>query len=179
MDNYQNKTDEDLAEIVRSENKEAYREIVGRYEDKLMRYANYLIGDGQKVMDVVQETFIKAYTNLNGFDAKKKFSSWIFRIAHNEAMNAVKKYRKEIRIGPEFDVPDDRIIEEEYGKKEAVVMAHKCLGKIPLIYSEPLALYYLDDKSYEEISDILRIPVSTIGTRIRRAKVIMKSICQK
>ena len=50
---------------------------------------------------------------------------------------------------------------------------------MPVIYREPLSLYFLEEKPYEEISDILRIPVGTVGTRINRAKVLMKKICQK
>ncbi|MDD5681358.1 MAG: sigma factor-like helix-turn-helix DNA-binding protein, partial [Candidatus Omnitrophica bacterium] len=56
---------------------------------------------------------------------------------------------------------------------------HKCLNKMSIIYKEPLSLYYLEEKSYEEISDILRIPIGTVGTRINRAKGLMKKICQK
>lgn len=144
-----------------------------------MRYVKYLISDEDKAADIVQETFIKAYTNLNGFDIKKKFSSWLYRISHNEAMNAVKKHHREVPMDPEFDAPGNQNIEEEFDRKEIVKQAHSCLGQIPIMYSEPLALYYLDEKSYEEISDILRIPMGTVATRINRAKIFMKKICQK
>ena len=88
------KTDEELVEIVRSEDKELYSELVYRYEDKLVRYANYLIGDEHKAADAVQEAFIKAFINIKSFDLKKKFSSWIYRIVHNESINLVKKDKK-------------------------------------------------------------------------------------
>jgi len=172
-------TDEELVAAIRSKDKELYVHIVERYQDKLMRYVRYLINDEDKAADVVQETFIKAFINLNGFDTKKKFSSWLYRIAHNEAMNTVKKYHKEVPIDPDFDAPATDDIEGEFDKKEIVQKAHNCLNQMPIMYSEPLALYYLDEKSYEEISDILRIPIGTVGTRINRAKIIMKKICQK
>lgn len=179
MVNYKYESDEELVEIIRSKDKDAYILIVRGYQDKLMRYVTFLIQDADKSADVVQETFIKAFVNLQGFDTKKKFSSWIYRIAHNEAMNAIKKYSREVNLSPELDIPSNQNVEEEYSKKEVVKMARKCLGKIPVIYSEPLELFYLEDKSYEEISDILRLNIGTIGTRISRAKVIMKKICQK
>ena len=172
-------TDEQLIEEVRSNNKELYVHIVERYQNKLMRYITYLIHDEQKAADIVQETFIKAYINLNGFDVNKKFSSWIYRIAHNEAMNLVKKYKKEVSMDVGFDIKSNLDIEEEFNKKEIIEKTKKCLSKMPIIYSEPLALHFLDDKSYEEISDILRIPMGTVATRINRAKAIMKNICQK
>jgi RNA polymerase sigma-70 factor, ECF subfamily len=95
MQNFKDFSDEQLVEEVRSKDQELYSHIVDRYQAKLMRYIKYLIFDEYKAADVVQETFIKAFINLNGFDTRKKFSSWIYRIAHNEAMNSVKKYHRE------------------------------------------------------------------------------------
>ena len=172
-------SDEEIVKKVRSYDRELYVVIVKRYQNKLMRYATNLVADEQKATDIVQNAFIKAYINLHGFNTNKKFSSWIYRIVHNEAMNAVKKYHKEIPLDPDFDTPAKDDVEGEFDKKEIVQKAHSCLDQMPIIYSEPLALYYLDEKSYEEISDILRIPIGTVGTRINRAKILMKRICQK
>lgn len=171
-------SDEELVTKVRTRDKERYAEIVKRYQDKLLRYARYLLNDEQKALDIVQESFIKAYINLNGFNTKKKFSSWIYRIVHNEAMNEVKKHKREMPILDNLDYQSTQDIEKSYSKQEVVKEAKLCLKNMPVIYSEPLALYYLDDKSYDEISDILHIPMGTVATRIKRAKVIMKKICQ-
>jgi RNA polymerase sigma-70 factor (ECF subfamily) len=94
-------------------------------------------------------------------------------------MNSIKKYKKEVKMPDDFDFPSDEDITKEFEYKEDVVKVEKCLSKIPLLYSEPLSLYYLDEKTYEEISDILRIPMGTVATRISRAKLAMKHICQK
>ena len=171
-------SDEEIVKKVRSYDRESYAVIVKRYQNKLMRYATYLVADEQKAADIVQGAFIKAFINLNGFNTNKKFSSWIYRIVHNEAMNAVKKYRREIPLDPESDALGSQNVEEEFDRNEIVKQAHVCLDQMPIIYSEPLALYYLDEKSYEEISDILRIPMGTVATRINRAKLLMKHICQ-
>lgn len=174
-----NKSDEQLVEEVREGNKELYIHIIERYQDKLYRYVVYLIRKKDDAEDVVQDTFIKAYINLNGFNINKKFSSWIYRIAHNEAMNKIGKYKKEVKMIDNYDIAGTQNIEEEYGNKEIRKMALSCLDEMPLMYSEPLALYYLDDKSYEEISDILHVPMGTVATRINRAKSLMKLICLK
>jgi len=172
-------SDEEIVEKVRSNDRELYAVIVKRYQNKLMRYATYLVTDEHKAADIVQAAFIKAFINLNGFNTNKKFSSWIYRIVHNEAMNVVKKYKKEIPLLENLDFPSRENIEEELDRKEIVDRIHKCLAKMPILYSEPLVLRYLGDKSYEEISDILRIPMGTVATRINRAKLLMKHICQK
>lgn len=172
-------SDEQLVEIVRTKNKEAYAELIKRYQAKLLRYASYVTGDDHKGADVVQESFIKAYVNLNGFDTKKKFSSWIYRIVHNEAMNMLKKHSKQRPINDAVEWDSGVNLEDEFIKQELVHHAHECLNQMPILYKEPLSLLYLEEKSYEEISDILRIPIGTVGTRINRAKGIMKTLCQK
>jgi RNA polymerase sigma-70 factor (ECF subfamily) len=172
-------SDEKVVFLVREKDKELYSEIIRRYERKLLGYANYLIFDEADAADVVQNTFIKAYVNLNSFKIGKKFSSWIYRIAHNEAMNVLNKHKKLVQLDENIDFDSGVNLEDEVIKKELKQSAQNCLRQMPIIYSEPLSLYFLEEKSYEEISDILRIPVGTVGTRINRAKSIMKRICQK
>lgn len=172
-------TDEEIVEKVRSNDRDLYAVIIERYKNKLLRYATNLIHDEDRASHIVQDSLVKAYINLNGFNIKKKFSSWIYRIVHNEAMNVIKKYQKEVQILDDFDIESDQDIAKDFEQKETAVHVEKCLKSIPLIYSEPLSLYYLDEKSYEEISDILRIPMGTVAIRMSRAKKLMKYICQK
>lgn len=172
-------TDEEIVEKVRSNDRDLYAVIIDRYKNKLLRYATNLIYDNDRASHIVQDSLVKAYINLNGFNSKMKFSSWIYRIVHNEAMNALKKYKSEVPIPEDFDFESEQDITKEFEQKETTIHVEKCLKSIPLIYSEPLSLYYLDDKSYEEISDILRIPMGTVAIRMSRAKKLMKHICQK
>jgi len=174
-----NLTDEEIIEKVRSNDRDLYAVIIDRYESKLLRYAINLVHDNDKASHIVQDSLVKAYINLNGFNTKKKFSSWVYRIVHNEAMNTLKKYKSEMPILEEFDFESEQDITKEFEQKEISAHVEKCLKSIPLIYSEPLSLYYLDEKSYEEISDILRIPMGTVAIRMSRAKKLMKHICQK
>lgn len=172
-------TDEQIVKKVRENDREAYAEIIRRYQDKLVRYAAYLTGDNAKAADVAQETLTKAYINLYGFDVKKKFASWLYRIAHNEAMGV---WRRNARFRPlpagvDFDSGVD--MEDDLVKKDLREHAHECLSRMPVSYREPLALFFLEEKSYGEISDILRISVGSVGVRIHRAKIMMKKICQQ
>ena|SRR3989339_1079269 len=172
-------SDEEIIEKVRNSDQDFYALIVDRYQKKLVRYANNLIRDEDKAIDIVQESFIKAFINLNNFDNKKKFSSWIYRIVHNQAINIAKKYQKETPLLEDWDFEGNDDLEKDFEQKEIVENVEKCLSEIPLLYSEPMTLYYIEEKSYEEISDILKIPMGTVATRISRAKKIMKNICQK
>jgi RNA polymerase sigma-70 factor, ECF subfamily len=175
-------SDEMLVEIVRNGDFNRYGEIVNRYQEALLRYARYLLSNSLEAEDIVQESFIKAYKNLFRFNTKKKFSSWIYRIVHNEAINFIKKNKKQVSL-EEHNFADflknDEDVELDFEKKEMQKYVKDCMKKIPLNYSEPLTLHFIEELSYEEISDILRMPMGTVGTRINRAKKMLKKICQK
>jgi len=176
-------SDEELIELVRNKDQELYEEVVRRYQTKLMRYATGLIQDEDKAADVVQESFIKAFVNLRGFNTKKKFSSWIYRIVHNEAINYIKKHKKEISLENnkwvERAAKSNEDVEEDFNQKEAKEMLYLSLKELPLKYRSPLVLFFLEEKTYEEISDVLRIPIGTVGTRINRGKKMLRLIYKK
>ncbi|MDD4271295.1 MAG: RNA polymerase sigma factor [Patescibacteria group bacterium] len=179
MKEYKEFSDEAMIEKVRSEDQELYAVIISRYQDKLLRYAVNLTKNEASAADIVQTAFIKAFINLKGFNVKKKFSSWIYRIVHNEALNIIKKYQKETPILDKVDFKSGENIEINFERQEIAENIEKCFNEMPLLYAEPLRLHYIDEQSYEEISDILRLPIGTVATRISRAKILLKHICQK
>ncbi len=172
-------SDEDIVDKVRLKDRDFYAYIIDRYQNKLLRYVLNLVRDEDLAVDVVQETFIKAFVNLNGFDTKRKFSSWIYRIAHNEALNTIKKFKKEVLLSDEIEFESEENIESDFEKKETREIVEECLKEMSLLYSEPLSLYYFEERTYEEISDILQIPMGTVAVRISRARILMKKICQR
>src|SRR3954463_6498094 len=86
-----NETDEQVALAVQAGASNRFGELVERYEAKLLRYARKFLLDPDDAQDIVQDIFIKAYENLQSFDVSRRFSPWIYRIAHNEFVNALKK----------------------------------------------------------------------------------------
>jgi len=171
-------TDEQLVKIVREQDQELYSHIIKRYQTKLSHYLRKFIYDSDELEDVLQAVFIKTYKNLYGFNIDKKFSSWIYRIAHNEAINHI---RKNSKIQLPLDEVEYKIIDENINLNNQVdngLLKQKIsqsLNAVKLKYREPLILFYFEQKSYQEISDILRIPKSTVGTLIRRGKLILKN----
>lgn len=181
MDNAYKYTDENIVSLVLKGNTDAYEELVKRYENKLLRYVRYILPESHDVEDIVQTSFIKAYENLNSFKPSFKFSSWIYRIAHNEAVNTIKRTGKTLHF-PDLDIFSVALPntpENEHEKNEIKTSVTKCLKELPVNYRDVLALYYLEDKSYSDISAILRIPEGTVAIRIRRAKAKLKEICIK
>ncbi len=186
MQDFENKSDEDLAEILKSDSSpedKALSILMDRYQDKLDRYIRRISNFSQEEReDILQDVFISVYENINSFNSSLKFSSWIYRIAHNHSVSHWRKYKKE-NMDLALDdaesllakvLSDETNLIDEIEAKEKYGLIHSALLKIPDNYREILILYFMENKSYEEISDILRIPKSTVGTQIRRAKLKMK-----
>lgn len=177
------KADPDVDIILRivSGDVEAYAEIMQRYEPKLLRYVTYLIHDSQAARDVVQITFIKAYQNLRGFDLKYKFSSWIYRIAHNEAMNSVKSanHMTDEDISESPDVGYEPTIADTIDEDVLKEDVKKCVSQLDPKYKDVVQLVYFEHMKYEEVSDVLHVPTSTVGVWLSRAKAQLKRICEK
>jgi RNA polymerase sigma-70 factor, ECF subfamily len=172
-------TDNELIEVIRKNDQERYSEIVERYQTKLFVYIYRLVGNKEEAEDLLQDVFVKAYKNLNSYDISRKFSSWIYRIAHNESVNYIK--RKSLKKFISFETITsskdklDSSSEEEgadkaWIRKEVSKEVSEAIGRLPFKYKQVLTLRYYSDQSYEEIAEILGKPVNTVGTLINRAK---------
>ena len=173
-------TDEELARLVQSGNLDAFAMLVDRYQGKIERYAKKFVYDKDDIQDVIQDIFTKVYINIQTFDIKRKFSPWIYRIAHNELVNLLGKKKRAAL--PLFNIDvffprhllNENSSRQELERKSMKDVVSKCLNKLEEKYREPVILFYLEEMDYKEISDIMQIPVSTVGTRINRAKKMMK-----
>ena len=172
-------TDNELIDVVRGGQTEQYAKIIERYQGKLFAYLYRLIGNRDEAEDLLQDVFIKAYKNLRSYDSSRKFSSWIYRIAHNEAVNFIK--RKSLKrfvswedISSTKDKLESSSNEESadgaWIRKESIKEVDDAINKLPIKYKQVLLLRYFSDKSYDEIGEILGKPVNTVGTLINRAK---------
>lgn len=159
------------------ENKDNFRKIIEKYEEPLKRYIRRLLYLSlNDVDDIVQDAFINIYRNLNEYDSTYKFSSWIYRIAHNVAISFLRKNRKHIGLSLSSDEMekiggiDNQLCD---CNKEDL---NKALEKLDDKYKEVIILRYFEDKSYQEISDILKISSGTVGSLINRGIDKLKKI---
>lgn len=182
MDSKEQNTDEDLVKMVINGNSEAFGILIDRYDSKLRKYVDYIVYDKAQTEDIVQDTFIKSYENLRGFDLNKKFSNWIYRIAHNTAISELRKRKKIIDIDIEIIselFSTGKSIEKDYERESEIETVKTCLHIMEQKYKEVLILYYLEEKSYEEICEILKIPIGTLSVRLNRARKKLKDLCLK
>jgi RNA polymerase sigma-70 factor (ECF subfamily) len=173
-------TDEEIVALT-LKNKDFYLHIMKRYETKLSRYitriANLRPEDSE---DILQEVFLKAYLNLYDFDRKLKFSSWIYRICHNEVISFWRKKKPENADLQLFEnslhiaitSPIYQELEIKLNKEKIDII----LAQMPINFREIMVLRYFEEREYAEISDILKIPINTVGTLISRAKKVFKKL---
>ncbi len=175
-------TDESIAQRVQRGEHDLFGELVERYQAKLMRYARRFLLTTDDATDIVQDVFIKTFENMQSFDTSRRFSPWIYRIAHNEFINALKKRRsRNTFFTIDFDTLFPHLAATDTADSAAIErdikqMLEEHLEKLNAKYREPLVLYYLEDMDYKSISDILQIPVSTVGVRLARGRAALQKL---
>jgi len=171
----QHLSDEALAEKAR-EDVVFLEPLIERYEPKLRRYIMRISSFCPDTVDeILQEIFLKLWKNLNAFRNEVKFSSWIYRIAHNETISTFRRWQargehQQTELDDSLFVAAQTNLTKELDVKLSGHNVQKVLQKMPEKYREILVLKFLEDLSYDEISDILHMPGGTVATRINRAK---------
>lgn len=172
-----NLSDFDVVAQILSGDVAKFSVIVERYQNPLLRYVGFLTNRSSDSEDIVQETFIKVYKNLRKYNPKLKFSSWIYRISHNEAVNYIKKKKPILIAHDEMWKLDNHISAKNHGLSTInKITVQQLLGKLPMKYKELLELYYIEEYSYSEISDILRMPIGTVGVRLKRGISLLRNL---
>jgi RNA polymerase sigma-70 factor (ECF subfamily) len=135
-----------------------------------------MLRNEQDARDVAQDTLIKVIKNLHRYDPTRKFSTWVFGIARNTAIDCQRKRR---RIGdapkrePAYEGPSPM---EETSREQRAGRLHEALGQLPPKYREVLVLYHFEHLKYQEIADTLQIPIGTVMNRIFRARRRLRAL---
>ena len=180
MDNQLIYSDEDLIKRFQDGDEQAYVELVNRYRDRLMNFVYRFTSDSEQSEDIVQETLIKLYTHKHYYKKIAKFSTWIYTIAANYAKTELrkKKNRKITNLSQmsfdekDYDLPavqpeTDQIIESEYLEKRI----QAAINTLPLHFKTVIVLRDVQELSYDEISNIVEVPLGTVKSRINRARL--------
>jgi len=172
-------TDQELVRLS-TENPERFGTLVERYEAPLLRYIRRISSlPKEDAEDILQETFIKTYRNINDYDPDAKFSSWIYRIAHNQTIDTLRK-RKVDAASFSIDANDAAQflraatdISAEVERNDTLSRIETIIRELPKTYREALILRFLEEKSYEEIMDILELPKGSVATLVHRGKKLL------
>lgn len=175
-ENCRDKKDEDLVALVLLD-QDYFLCLIKRYETQLFSYVRRISNLREdEIEDILQDVFIKVYKNINSFDRGLKFSSWIYRITHNQVISNFRKIKARPQVIWDENENILNNIASEFSIEKDVDMAllqkniNSILNKMDEKYREVLVLKFLEEKNYKEISDILKKPMGTIATLLNRAK---------
>lgn len=173
-------SDADLIRSIIAGSKEDFRILMERYQQKVYSYLyRFLYQNRDAAEDVTQSVFLKVYQNLSAVDLNLPFQPWIYRIAHNEAANYLRtrsRKRESQLDDSQWDNFADDSNHDDLSKKEDQVLVHKTLQKLKPKYREVIVLHYFEEKSYEEIAQILDSSTNSVGTLLRRGRQQMQKL---
>lgn len=157
---------------------EGFEMLVKKYHNRVINIANSLVGNTSDAEDIAQEAFLKVYRSLHSFNARAKFSSWLYRVTVNTAYDHLRKHTHKAASLDEIDYENiaDTKNHEDVIAKDSMQDA---LRKIPFLFRSALILKEIEGLSYEEIAKTLSIRIGTVESRIFRARKMLKDILTK
>jgi RNA polymerase sigma-70 factor (ECF subfamily) len=185
MENVQDLSDVELIAKALRGRESGFEELVRRYQRPIVAYVYRMLGDYEASLDVTQEVFIKVYNSLDRYSSEYKFSTWLYRIAHNAAIDHMRRNSQnlqsletenadgayQIQLESTALTPEQERERSEWRSEiDAVV---KCL---PAVYRELILLRHSRDLSYDEIAEVTNLPLGTVKNRLFRAREMMREM---
>ena len=169
--------DRQLVQLALGGDDTAFEYLFNRYRDAILRLLAQRAGSADDAEDLLQETFIKVYLNINRYDSEYTFGQWVYTIARNTFIDFTRKSRSDLPIDERFSspattapTPEESIINSQQRNQ-----IDHYLEQLPEQYNDLFKLRFLDEYSYEEIAEKLHLPMGTVKTRIHRAR---ERMCQ-
>lgn len=179
-------SDEDLVELAKSGDDTAFPELVKRYSRRILRVARNITNHEEDSEDVLQETFMKAYTHLDGFQGNSKFYTWLVRIAMNESLMKLRKRKtgKLVSLDEELNTGEDTIVreiavwegnpEDTYSQEELREILDKTIASLPEGFRTVFMLRDVEELSTEETADALELSIPAVKSRLLRARLQLR-----
>jgi RNA polymerase sigma-70 factor (ECF subfamily) len=161
----------------------SFEELVRRYQRPISGYVYRMVGDYDSALDLTQEIFIKIYGSLSRYRPEFKFSTWIYKIAHNAAIDHLRRHagrERSIVNGTEadnYDLPLESAgpsPEQQSEREERRIEIEGVVRSLPTAYRELVVLRHSQDLTYEEIVDVTGLPLGTVKNRLFRAREMMR-----
>ena len=160
-----------LVDAARAGSSAAFDELVGRYREPVVRLAYRLTHDADEANDIAQDAFLRAYRRLGDFEAERPFARWLFVIARNASLDALRRRKRAAAFVPEQSAesqvadPEETVLRADEAER-----VRAALRTLPPRYRDAIELYYLHGLRYREVADALDVPLGTVKTLISRAK---------
>ncbi|MFC3041753.1 RNA polymerase sigma factor SigW [Virgibacillus xinjiangensis] len=170
---------------VKKGDQSAFEDVISFYQGRIFQHCFRMLGNRHEAEDLAQETFIRAYVNIDSFDTKRKFSTWLYRIATNLSIDRIRKRKPDYFLDAEIKGTEGldmysqlaaggRTPVEEVESLELKSSIQQAISELPPKYKGIIVLRYLEELSLHEISDIMDIPLGTVKTRLYRGREAMR-----
>lgn len=178
-------TDGELIVKAIGRSEDGFEELVRRYQRPITGYVFRMLGDYESALDVTQEVFIKVYNSLERYSSEYKFSTWLYRIAHNAAIDNMRRnsintqsIETENADGTyQLQIESPRPSpEQDHERSEWRTEIDAVVKRLPAPYRELILLRHSQDLSYDEIAAITNLPLGTVKNRLFRAREMMREI---
>jgi RNA polymerase sigma-70 factor (ECF subfamily) len=168
--------DLDLMRRVQEGEMVSYNTLVNRYKDRLFNVLYRMLSSEDEANDLLQETFLRVWQHKMSYDFRFAFSTWIYTIALNLARNELRR-RKKIKFLDIFDFADKLTAKEEKKDTSANLktLLESEMKRLPEKYKTAFLLRDVDNLSYEEIAQVLGVPLGTVKSRVNRARAILRT----
>lgn len=180
-------TDEQLVERCRNGEPGAYALLVDRYRTRIFSLILRMVGNREDAEDLAQEAFVRAFQGLHTFDARQRFSPWLYRIATNHCVSALRRKRLptlpltieggddpyELPLPDLSTEPERRWLDQETRRE-----IHQAILALPERYRVAILLYHMEELSYEEIAQVMEVPLNTVRTFLHRARAMLRRMLE-
>ena len=175
-----NLSDQEIIDSVRKGNESDYSIIINRYKNKAFSMLKRMLKNEFDAEEVLQDCFLKAYNSLSNFKGEAKFSTWFYRIVYNSALTKLSSQKRKIE-SEMSSVEDHFNLESEYRadeieKKDVNQLIHDTISKLPERHSAIITMFYLNEMSIEEISEVMQITVSNVKVMLHRSRNSMRDL---
>ncbi|RBW67801.1 RNA polymerase sigma factor SigW [Bacillus taeanensis] len=174
-----------IIQQVKKGDQQAFEGIVELYGGRVYQLTYRMLGNTHEAEDIAQEAFLRAYMNIDRFDTTKKFSTWLYRIATNLAIDRMRKKKPDYYLDAEIrgtegltlysqTAADEKGPDETVAASELKEELQQEIDNLPAKYRSAIILKYIQELSLKEISEILDLPVATVKTRIHRGREALR-----
>jgi len=163
---------------------QAYKKLMAKYHDQIYNFIYRMVHDREQVEDLTQEAFIKAFQSLETFNEEYAFSTWLYKIATNNSIDYIRKRKLQMYSIDKpieskdsdyvFELPDENYeADGEFIRTQRAALLQDAIDKLPEKYRRVIQLRHMEERSYEEIAKLLKLPIGTVKAHIFRAREIL------
>jgi RNA polymerase sigma-70 factor, ECF subfamily len=170
-------TDKEIMELIQSGDEKAFNELVRRYQDRLLNFVGRIVNDQETAEELIQETFLRIFNQKSSYTPEYAVSTWIYTIALNLARSELRKRKLRKFLSLDFlkEESDIEIADKtNFTGENLAPILQKAIDNLPEDYKTAFILCDIQRLPYQQIAEILRVPVGTVKSRINRARAMLR-----